>query len=152
MDEFVFESDGLKDLADDLRFAAVKIRDEIDVTLLKVGEELVEAAKALAEPHSKKVADTIKLRAMPGYVVISAGNDETPIAALWELGNKGTHNSARVQGVYFRHPIFGTDNWTTQRRFPFLRPALDADRKNITMLMESAWDRALEPYRLSPEE
>jgi hypothetical protein len=145
-----FSGKDLEDLGRDLRLAADQFREEVDVTLVEIGEELKEAAKALAGAHSKTVADTIKLKSSPGFVVISAGDDSVPIAALWEMGNKGTHDTGRARGVWFRHPVFGTDVWTNQRRYPFLRPALEADRRNITKRMEATWDRALEPYRLAP--
>lgn len=151
MDEFRFEGEGLEELARDLKLAADAVRVEVDRTLVRIGEELKEAAKKIAERHSQNVADSIRMRALPGMVVISAGSDQVPIAALWETGNKGTHDGGRAQGVYFRHPVFGQDVWVSQRRYPFLRPALDADRLRITRLMEQAWDRALEPYRLQPE-
>jgi hypothetical protein len=152
MDEFRFEGTDLKELARDLRLASHSVRREVDRTLLEIGEELKEAAKELAGRHSEKVAGTIKLRTLPGMVIISAGTDQVPIAALWETGNKGTHDSGRAQGVVFRHPVFGQDVWVQQRRYPFMRPALEADRRMITKRMEQAWTNALEPYRLQPED
>lgn len=151
-DELSFSGKDLEALTRDLTMAAHDFQVAVDKTLLEIGEELKESAKAFAEAHSKTVADTIKMRAGPNMVVISGGNDQVPIAALWETGNKGTKDSAKATGVWFRHPVFGTDTWVQQRRFPFLRPALEADRRAITKRMEAAWDDALEPYRLKPED
>lgn len=150
-DGIVFDASDLDSLARDMQSAARKVRDEIDVTLLAIGTELTEAAKQIAGQHSSTVADTISMKPLPGMVVITAGADDVPIAALWEKGNKGTKDSARAQGVWFRHPVFGGDTWVQQRRFPFLRPALEADRREITKRMEATWDHALEPYRMKPQ-
>ena len=147
----VFDGAGLDELARDLRAAARDFRRETDRTLAKIGAELYALAKQIAGEHSSTVAGTIRLRALPGMIVISAGSDAVPIAALWELGNKGTHNSGRVQGVWFRHPVFGRDVWVNQRRYPFLRPAADYERKSIRKLMDATYDRVLEPYRMKPE-
>lgn len=150
--EISFEAEGLEELTRDLKIAAREFQHAVDGTLLEIGEELKETAKGIAEQHSKTVAGTIKMRPGPNMVVISAGSDEVPIAALWETGNKGSKaDTAKATGVWFRHPVWGTDVWTMQRRFPFLRPALDTDRRAITKQMEATWDRALEPYRLKPE-
>lgn len=148
-----FDGTSLNDLAHDLRRAADRFRRETDEALLKIGAELLEFAKAIADQHSKVVAGTIKLRALPGMVVITVGDDATPVAALWELGNVGTHDTAKVQGVWFRHPVFGQRDkpWVNQRRFPMLRPAEQALRKEITRRMHDAYDRVLEPIRLKPE-
>ena len=148
-----FEGEALSDLAHDLRRAANTFRLETDEALLAIGAELVTAAKAIAEGHSSKVASTIHMKLVPGMVVITVGDDKTPVAALWELGNVGTHDSGRVQGVTFRHPVFGNrEVWVSQRRFPMLRPAEQALRKEITRRMNEAYDRTLEPYRLKPTE
>lgn len=154
MDEFIFEGAGLEDLTRDLRAAAKSVQREVDRTLLEIGEELKEAAKEIAGRHSETVAGSIRMRALPGMVVITAGSDDVPIAALWESGNKGgKRDNAHAAGVWFRHPVFGNSNvWVQQRRYPFLRPALEADRRRITKLMEQTWDRALEPHRLKPED
>lgn len=148
-----FDGQSLTVLAHDLRRAAERFVRETDEALLKIGGELLAAAKAIAEGHSRKVAETIKLRAVPGMVIISVGDEETPIAALWELGNVGTHDTGRVQGVFFRHPVFGNrEVWVDQRRFPMLRPAQQALRRRVTEQMNAAYDRVLEPIRLKPEE
>jgi hypothetical protein len=150
--EIVFEGHGLEQLARDCRGAARAVRREIDETLLKIGAELLASAKAIASEHSSTVAGTIRMKALPGMVVIQAGSDAVPIAALWETGNKGSRDTARVTGLWFRHPLFGNrEIWVNQRRFPFLRPALDADRSRIKRLMDETYDRALVPYRLKPE-
>lgn len=159
MDEIVFDGHGLKELARDCERAARAVRREVDKTLLEIGAELMQAAKDLAAKHSATVAGTIKMKALPGMVVVSAGSDQVPIAALWEMGNKGSkRDTARVAGVWFRHPVFadpakgrGEWTWVKQRRFPFLRPAYDLERTWIKKQMDATYDRALGPYRLKPE-
>lgn len=147
-----FDGSALSDLAHDLRAAAERFRVYTDETLAKIGVELVEAARVIAGQHSQTVAGTIRMRTVPGMVIVTVGNEETPIAALWELGNKGTRDSNQVQGVYFRHPVFGGDAWVSQRRFPMLRPAQQALRKEIKRRMDATYDQVLEPYRLKPTE
>lgn len=150
---FHFDGNSLDDLAHDLRRAASAFRRETDEALLRIGAELMESAKQIAEQHSKRVAETIRMRAIPGMVIVTVGEEDMPIAALWELGNVGQHDTAKVQGVTFRHPVFGNrDVWVTQRRFPMLRPAQQALRKEITRQMNEAYDRVLEPHRLKPSE
>lgn len=147
-DEFIFDGTGLDDLARDLRHGAQRVRREIDVTLVEIGAELTAKAKLIASRHSKTVAGTIRMRAVPGAVIIAAGSDQVAIAALWETGNKGS----KATDETFRHPVFGNRSvFVDQQRYPFLRPALTEDRRSITRRMEVTWDRALEPYRLRPE-
>lgn len=151
---FVFDGKNLKELGRDLRRAADDFRRETDWTLAQVGVELMTAAKAIAGQHSSTVAETIRMKAAPGVVIISAGNDNVPIAALWESGNKGSKaDTASVQGVWFRHPLFGKNDepWVNQRRYPFLRPAAQIERKRITKMMNETYTRTLEPHRLKPE-
>ncbi len=145
-DEITFDGSDLQHLARDLREGARKVREETDVTLFKIETELTAEAKVLASAHSKTISGTIRMRQEPGAVIITAGDQAVPIAALYEKGNKG----GKVTATTFRHPVFGGSVWVEQKRFPFLRPALLADRKSITRQLEATWDRALEPYRLKP--
>ena len=156
MDEIVFDASDFDSLARDMRRAASKFRDEVDVTLLEIGTELTAEAKALASVHSKTIAGTIKMVPSPGMITIKAGSEQVAIAALYELGNKGS----KITDTTFRHPIFGRwdvqsstngNDPRVQKRYPFLRPALAADRRGVTKRMEATWDRALEPYRMKPE-
>ena len=140
--ELEFSGESLDDLAEDLRVSALRFREEVDKTVVKVGEEVGEEAKALARRHSKKVADSIRTIPTPGQVAIRAG-EGVPLAALYELGNKGRGGR---KSETFSHPVFGNRKvWVKQKRHPFLAPALAANRRHITKMMESAWQQALEP-------
>lgn len=142
---FVFDGQGLDDIVRDLGRAAERVGKEVDVAMLEIGTEITERAKVIAEGHSKTIASTIEMIPAPGVITIRAGNEQVAIAALYERGNRGS----RVTAKTFRHPVFGNPNvWVEQPRFPFLRPALAADRRSITKRMEAVWDRALGPYRL----
>src|ERR1035437_6585117 len=83
-----FEGKGLKDLTRDLRLAARSVRREVDIALLEIGVGIAGNAKRIAGEHSQTISATIKMRAVPGMVIVSAGSEGVPIAALVELGNK----------------------------------------------------------------
>jgi hypothetical protein len=145
-----FSGDDLDLLAEDLRLAADAVHVETMKTVLEVGEEVKEAAKVVADAEGlHSVSPTIEMIPAPDAALIRAGGD-SPLAALEELGNKGAKRSATT----FRHPVFGKwlPNVKPQKKHPFLAPALAASRRQITKRMEETWDRALEPFRLKPED
>ncbi len=148
MDDAIrFDGSDLEHLARDIRSVAQNVRRETDRTVHLIGGEIAASAHTIASQHSPTVAATIKLKLVPGAAIISSGNEQTPIAALWETGNKGS----KVTATTFRHPVFGRrDNWVEQPRHPSLRPALALNRRQITKRMEQAWDHALIPYRMKP--
>lgn len=144
-----FGGQGLDDLTRDLKEASYTVRAEIDKTVAVIAEEIRAEAILLVSKHSKTIPPTIKVEMVPGAAVIKAGNETTPLAVLYELGNKGKGGRAKST---FRHPLFGDrDKWFDQPRHPFLTVALAANRRQITKRMESAWEKALEPHRLRPE-
>lgn len=148
MPDFEFSGDSLESLSRDLEESAVRFGAEVDKTLVVIGGELKEAAKAEASKHSKSIPPTVRMDASPGFVEIKAGNANTPLAALYELGNKGKGGNKKDT---FRHPVFGQDVFVEQKRYPFLRPALRLDRRNITKRMNAAQDQALRPLLRSDE-
>lgn len=146
MASFEIKSKDLAGLGAELRSASERMRAEVDKTVAKVGVKISTEAKAVASQHSKTIPSTIKLRMIPGAAVIEAGNEDTPMAVLYELGNKKAKPTDRT----FRHPVFarrdqGRQEWTwvEQVRHPYLRPVLIANRKQITQMMEGAWDDAM---------
>lgn len=144
---YEFDGSSLENLARDLRRASRDFRREVDVTLVEIGTEITAEAKTVASRYSKTVAGTIKMRPLPGMVIISVGSADSPIGAIWELGNKGS----KAVSTTFKHPVFGNRSvWVEQARHPVLKIALAADRRQITKRMEATWDRALGPYRLRP--
>lgn len=145
-DNYTFEAESLQLLARDLRDSAARLRHELTPTLLQVGEDVKQAAKAEAERHSSKIPPTVKVRAVPGAVEVHAGGQDVALAALYELGNRGRGGRRKDT---FSHPVFGNSAvWVTQPRYPFLRPALTLLRRQVTKRMEQAWEKALEPMRL----
>lgn len=145
MDNFTFEAESLQSLARDLQESAYRVRGEVDKTLIVVGEDVKQAAHAEASKHSKSIPPTIHMIPGRGMVMIRAGSKDAPLASLYELGNRG--RGGRGSDT-FRHPVFGQDVFVEQKRYPFLRPALTALRRQITKRMEAAWDEALKPLRL----
>lgn len=126
---------------EDLKIAAPRFRHETDRVLVKVGVIIALRAKVVAGRRSDKVAGSITVRNVPGAVEIEAGQG-VPLAALWEVGNKGAKRSKKD----FRHPVFGNrSNWVTQVRHPFLRSAQRLARKEIMEIMEQGWHEALRP-------
>lgn len=160
MDEFTFDASSMDGLHRDLLESSVRVRTEIDKTVGVIAEEVKEVAKAMVSKHSKSIPPTMRVEMIPGAAKISAGG-VSPLAVLYESGNKKggksrAFNSKRTMDTYtarglvkhlsFAHPVFGNKEvWVDEKRFPFLRPALAADRKGITKRMEAAWDEALKP-------
>lgn len=144
-DSFHFEAANLERLSAELTESALKLRGEVDKTVVVVGEEIKAAATTEAGKHSKSIPPTIKGEMVPGAYRIRAGGGDVALAVLYELGNRGAGGR---RSDSFKHKVFGQDVWVEQKRYPFLRPALTAMRRQITKRMEAAWDKALEPLRL----
>lgn len=147
---FSFSGEGLESLSRDILAAARDLENEAPATLEVIGKGIEERARENAiAAGSRSIPGTIR-----GHLVgrlsysVQAGDQNTPIAILWERGNKGS----RVADETFRHPVFGDrEDWVDQPRHPFLRPALAQNRRQTTKAMEAMWDRALEPHRLPVE-
>lgn len=162
-DGLTFQGDGLRGLSLDVRAAAEALGREAPATLIKIGEGLEERARVIAGDYSWKtgkrksisasggettqqVVDSINGRLDGRFTYRIQAGEGVPLAGLWELGNR----DSTVGTPYFWHPLFGKPPRYYQSKHPFLRPALAADRRNITRQMEEMWDRALGPYRLRP--
>ena len=157
-----FDGSSLENLSRHLHESADLFRVETTKTLAEVGEELKTAAIEIVKPHSKTVAAAIRFDMEPGAAVIHAPG---PLPVAYELGNKksATSNKYRRIGLAgpvthaqalagqktrtaFVHPVFGNmDVRVVQEGFPFLRPALAANRRAITKRMKTAWEKSLEP-------
>lgn len=109
-----------------LRKADAVLNRELRSSLRAAGFIVAERAKILAGAHSKKIADTIKVRTAGAGVEVRAGSADVPTAVLYELGNQQRRSRIGVaqEGGTFRHPVFGNrDVWVDQPRYPFLAPA-----------------------------
>lgn len=102
------------------------VRSSLRRTVGQAGQLVAEDAKPRT---SARVAATITVTtsgtgggSQKITAVITAGNSETPEAALLEGdGTPGT----------WRHPLFGNrDHWYEEARKPFLHPARDAQQQN----------------------
>ena len=90
--------------------------------LKAAGEIVAVKARQIASQHSTKIPATIKTSVRGATVSVVAGKGD-PLAAIYELGNKGS--KASETGT-FKHPTFGNKNaWVEQPRWAFLRPAVD---------------------------
>jgi hypothetical protein len=141
--EFVFDGRDLEDLARNMRIASKDFRREVQPEVDAIGKDIADTARDVAATKSERVAATVHHLSLPelGASVVRAGDDSTPIAALWELGNKGSKRTADT----FRHPVFGNRDgaWVEQEKFPYLSAALVLRRREMTKRMEQAWNRAL---------
>ena len=147
-DGLYFSGDGLKALSRDFLGAAASLKREAAPALTKIGKEVEERARGIAGEHSRSIPPTIQ-GAMRGELEyrIEAGRG-VPLAAIYEKGNKNSRVSNEGE---FEHPVFGRYPTVTQRRWAFLRPALQQDRRGITREMNVMWEKALAPHRLRPE-
>lgn len=146
MDEFEFDPVSLDDLTRDLEASIARFGPEVDATLVKVGGLVAGTAKKVAEQAgSESIPPTV--RVVPGHemVAVRAGGQQAPVGALWELGNRG--RGGRKKDT-FSHPVYGNRKvWVQQPRHPFLKKARSLCRRQISDLMNGAYDRVLEPIR-----
>lgn len=146
MDEFSFDASSMDALVRDLDDCAARFQVETDRTLIDVGELVKETAKQLASKEgSSSIPPTIRAIPGPDTIVVSAGSSEVPLAALWDLGNRGKGGRKKNS---FWHPVYGHRSpGAYQKRHPILKPARTLCRPAINKLMSVTWDRVLEPLR-----
>lgn len=150
MGDFSFDASSMDALTRDLKMSADRFKAETDRTLIEVGEIVKTAAKKIAqEEGSSSIPGTIKAIPGPDMVVVTAGDSSVPLAALWDLGNRGKGGR---KSRTFGHPVFAQgsrDQWTwvEQERHPILKRARLVSRRAINDLMNGAYDRVLEPLR-----
>ena len=146
-DEFSFDADSMETFTADLDACADTLRIETDKTLVKVGEIIATMGKAVArEAGSTSIPPTIKTKPGEGFVEVTAGSKDVPLAALWDEGNRG-----RGKGKLktFWHPVYGNRTpGATQPRHKVLKRARTLARPTINALMTGAWTLGLAPlYR-----
>lgn len=138
-DELIFDGKDFEVLSRQLHDAAEMYERDLTPTMGGIGKLVATTAQGIAGQKSEKVAETIKSRTIPAAAVIEAGNADTPIAALWQVGNKGSRDK-----THFRHPVFGRkDVWVEQPMFRYLTEALRVTREARTRVLEVAWERVL---------
>lgn len=122
-----------------LRVASPEIAKELRVRLRGVGEIVAEEARTRASEHSTTIAATISVRTAGATVSVIAGGPDSLIAALFELGNKGSRSTD-----VFRHPVFGHGAWVSQAMHPYLQPALASKFNEVEIAAVEALDKAIE--------
>lgn len=146
---FAFDATSMESLTRDLRDAAARCDREMNATLAEVGELLERTAREVVK--SEKIKPTIHAHPPAGgVVVVTAGDADVPLAALWDKGNAGSGNSRKST---FSHPVFASGDratwtWVQQIRKPFLKEARRVARPEINELMMKTWDEILEPIEL----
>ena len=93
-------------------------------------------AKVIAGEHSESIPPTIRKRRRGLAAEVVAGGPQTPIAGLYEKGNKGGS-----KGDTFRHPVYGRDVWVQQPRYPFLAPSGRKNKAKIDALVIGGCER-----------
>lgn len=127
------------------------IRNALRKELRAAGTIVSEDARSRASARSKTIPGTIKTRtriqSRQVQVEIRAGSAEVPIAGLFELGNRGKKPKGGARE--FRHPVFGDkENWTHQKMYPYLRPAVYTKRREVTKRIRIAVNKANVGIRL----
>ena len=142
---FSVDTDDLKALVRDLRRAGPAASRGMRRAVKASAEIVAVEARSRASEHSQSIPPTIKANAYlsattRSLATVTAGRG-VPLAALYELGNKGKN----VNSTTFKHPVFErdssgklqpTDKWATQPRYPFLLPAAEAKGAEVTVELE----------------
>lgn len=102
---------------------------------MRAAAEVVAAEARTQASFSTRIPASIKVKGAGATLKVTAGGDAAPDAAPIENGGKG----------FVRHPVFGhRDRWSATNSKPaFLRPALDAHRKEIETSIAESIDRAV---------
>lgn len=145
---------GLRKLADDLYATANGLGIDVPVTTRREAKKIADSARQIAlsypasrppEGGAKAVAESVRVvRVRPNEYHVEAGGPETPLAGLWELGNKDSDPNASS----FRHPAWGRKDWYSQQKWPFLRMALDRNEPIVIGIFERLLDRIFRMHRL----
>jgi hypothetical protein len=156
-------------IAKALREAKPLLAKEMKQGLKRAGEITAAEARVISSEHSTSIPPSIKTGVRGSVVEVRAGGvvgarkiarelhgggygtrhsdahrkrleraaEGSAIAGLYEYGNKG---GTSVGGT-FRHPVFGDrGNWVEQRRYPFLRPAVEKTKRQAEDAMVNVLD------------
>lgn len=167
-----FDQASLDKLARRLREVTDRSSPEMSKAVWQLGAELAVIAKMEARAHSQTIPGTIRMVPLPGEADVIAGNKGTPLAVLYEFGNKkkakrGVKFAMRATGLEgpvtreqsmgrmstrkgFGHPVFGNrEVWVVQESHPYLRPAFRVVRRHMKHTLEAAEREMLRPLRES---
>src|SRR5690554_3410860 len=104
--------------------------------LQKAAKPIVDDAKRRAGMWSTRIPGAISLSVRKNGVMIRVSGKKAPHARPYEgmVGNRKK----------FRHPVFGDeDKWVDQRTRPFLIPAVNAHRREVTAEVVRTIDQVL---------
>jgi len=117
------------------------VHEGLSKDLSAAGEIVAAEARKISSEHSQTIPPSIKVRRRVATVAVQAGNADVPLAVLYEKGNKGSNPSSTT----FRHPVFGNkNNWVTENRYPFLRPAAEKTMPEVEALVLKELDAAID--------
>lgn len=146
---FQVDASGLQGFIHDLKKASPVAARGLRATVKAAAEIVAAEARKNASAHSQSIPPTIKAStylsgSKQSAATVTAGRG-VPLAALYELGNKGKPESAAT----FRHPVFArgasgkleqTEDWVDQARYPFLLPAAEATGAEVEAALETVAD------------
>lgn len=133
-----------------LKAARPMLRLELMRGLKAAGDLVAKDAVAIVAPFSESIPPTIKTQRRGVGVAVRAGGgttesgEESPLAGLFEIGNKGKKSSAASAGGVFRHPVHGSDTWVNQEMHPFLAVAGKRNQAKVDALVYKALDAVAE--------
>lgn len=117
------------------------VKEELGPGLLEAAQIIADRAKENAS-YSTRIPAAIyakpRFTATSPGAVVGVSAVKAPEAKVLELGNAGSRSES------FRHPVFATSTnrsdwtWTTQKRQPFLFPALTEKRKEALAVVARA--------------
>jgi hypothetical protein len=129
-----------------LRKAEPVLAKELRAQFRLAGELVAHDAQFLVGPYSSTISDSIKVR-ITGLLTVAVTAGDSPLAGLFELGNKG-----KGEGEQFEHPLFGnTSVVVPQPMHPFLVPAVEANIDRVELMAVEALDRAIAVIVLDDE-
>lgn len=143
MADYYFDGANFEEACRNLEESALLIDEVVTKVTLEIGEEFKETARQIAGQYSSKIPPTIRAVPVPHGVAVRAGSADVPLAALYDLGNKGKGNR---RSPTFRHKVFGHDVWVEQDRHPIFAPTRKLMRKHINERMTASWEEALRPF------
>lgn len=137
----IVETKGFGELAVDFRRTAEGLAVEVPKMVAESATVISDRAKSIVLSYPTKgtgeaqaaIAASIRPRPRKKNVwVVEAGEAGTPLAGLWEMGNKGGRSG---EGA-FRHPVFGNKTvWVTQEKWPYLTRAVQELEAPVTEKM-----------------
>jgi hypothetical protein len=130
-------------LQKDLGRMSTAQRRKLGAEFTRVGQAALSDARSRAGAWSSRIPSAITgrpvvdmTRGRVGYELRADVSEAVPHARVFEgISQQGS-------SAYFRHPVFGTDRWVSQRTRPFMWPAVRGRAADLRRGVEKAVDDA----------